>query len=150
MIREAEVVDVDALAALECECFGAAAWSQQLVREEITSPHRTILVSESAGIVLAYGAISVGAAVSDLDRIAVVPSARRRGLARELLIALIGRARDQGAVRILLEVAAANDEAIALYATFGFTTLSTRTNYYLGGGDALVMQLDIEIDADRA
>ncbi len=84
--------------------------------------------------------------VADLDRIAVLPFARRRGLAGELLEQLIEAAGGHGAERMLLEVAADNEAAIGLYESYGFTTISTRKGYYPGGVDALIMELRASLE----
>ncbi len=140
MTRSATAADVALIATIEAECFGTAAWSEQLVREHLEREHRSVLIRDD----VAYGAISVLADVADLDRIAVLPSARRRGLARELLVGLIAEAREAGSARMLLEVAADNAAAIRLYESSRFTTISTRKGYYPGGVDALILELSIE------
>lgn len=126
---------------IERECFGSSAWTVGLVAAEVSSDRHIVLVSDD---VTAYGAISVAGDVADLDRIAVVPAARGRGLARELLTDLVDRARDLGAGRMLLEVAADNVAAIGLYEAHGFDIISSRRGYYPGGVDALVMESTIE------
>ncbi len=63
----------------------------------------------------AYGTISVAGDVADLERIAVMPSRRRQGVARQLLDALCAAAGAQGATRMLLEVAADNEAALGFY-----------------------------------
>jgi ribosomal-protein-alanine N-acetyltransferase len=141
MIRPATASDVEAIVAIELACFGAGAWSETLVRDEVTGERHHVLVGDDRQ---AYGAISLAGDVADLDRIAVLPAARGWGLARELLTNLIDRARDVGAERMLLEVAATNTAAIGLYESFGFETISTRKAYYPDGADALVMELTIE------
>jgi len=141
MIRIATADDVAAIAAIEQICFGASAWSDGLVADEIRSERHVVLVTDDLS---AYGAVSVAGDVSDLDRIAVLPAARGHGLAGEVLTALVDRARDLGAERMLLEVAGDNAPAIGLYEAHGFDTISTRTGYYAGGGDALVMELTIK------
>jgi ribosomal protein S18 acetylase RimI-like enzyme len=50
----------------------------------------------------------------------VVPSHRRRGLARQMLDYLVPRLREQGCTRYVLEVLEANEAARALYRGFGF------------------------------
>lgn len=134
MIRPATEADVAVIVSIEAECFGATAWSELLVREQLVADHRIALIHDD----VAYGVVSVLGDVADLDRIAVVPSARRGGLARELLDTLIVRS---SAERMLLEVAADNEAAIGLYESFGFATISTRKGYYPGGIDALIMEL---------
>lgn len=141
MIRPATAHDVEAIALLEAECFGAAAWSETLVREEVVGERHHVLVDEH---LQAYGAISIAGDVADLDRIAVIPAARGQGLAREILGGLVDLARDLGADRMLLEVAADNAAALGLYESFGFDTISTRKAYYPNGGDALIMELSIK------
>lgn len=140
MIRPAEQSDVPAIVAIEQTCFAAAAWSENLVSEEIASERHVVLVSDDGQ---AYGAISFAGEDSDLERIAVLPGARGQGLARDILQALIDRGRDLGAGRMLLEVAADNVAAIGLYESFGFDTISTRQGYYAGHIDALVMEIAV-------
>lgn len=140
MNRVAADADVAAIVRIEQACFGSSAWSESLVADEVRSERHVVRVADD---LTAYGAISLAADVADLDRIAVVPDARGRGLARELLAALVDGARDLGADRMLLEVAADNAAAIGLYDSFGFETISTRRGYYAGGIDALVMELAI-------
>jgi ribosomal-protein-alanine N-acetyltransferase len=143
MSRPATEDDVAAVAAIEQVCFGTSAWSATLVADEVRGERHVVLVAGD-DTVDAYGAISLAGDVADLDRIAVLPAARGRGLARDLLTDLVDRARDLGAGRMLLEVAADNRAAIGLYEAHGFDTISTRHGYYAGGVDALVMQLDIQ------
>jgi ribosomal-protein-alanine N-acetyltransferase len=140
MTRTATAEDVATIVAIEQACFGAAAWSTALVHAEVVGDRHVVMLSDDRE---AYGAISVSDDVADLDRIAVVPDARGRGLARDLLETLVDRARDLGAERMLLEVAADNAVATSLYESAGFDTISTRKGYYSGGVDALVMELRI-------
>ena len=76
--------------------------------------------------------------VVDLHRIAVDPDHRRRGLGHALLAAAI-EASGPGR-RMLLEVSAANAEALEFYATEGFTEITRRPRYYRDGSDAVVME----------
>lgn len=141
MIRTATADDIAGIVAIEAACFGAGAWSVGLVTDEVASDRHLVLVTDD---LQAYGAVSLAGEDSDLDRIAVQPAARGTGLARELLDALIDRARDLGAGRMVLEVAADNRAAIGLYESFGFDVINRRTAYYPGGMDALVMDITIE------
>ena len=77
----------------------------------------------------------------------VVPSARRKGLGRELVEAAVVLARQFGIKRIFLEVAIDNAAARALYAGNGFSQAGRRKDYYLRPGgtrvDALILARDI-------
>lgn len=144
MIRLAESSDIAAISALEVACFGDDAWSEALVRAEVEGEHRTVFVDEHAEDLQAYGSIHLLGDLADLERIAVVPSRHRQGLAAALLTALIRHARERGAARMLLEVADDNAAALGLYESFGFRTISRRRGYYAGGADALIMEREIE------
>lgn len=139
MIRGAVAGDVATIATIEAECFGAGAWSEQFVRDQLAADHRIVLIHDD----IAYGIVSVLGDVADLDRMAVLPFARRRGIAGELLEQLIEAARGSGAERMLLEVAADNAAAIGLYESYGFMTINTRKDYYPDGIDALIMELRV-------
>ena len=139
MIHVAMPTEIDAITVIERACFGADAWSEDLVTASVEGDRNTVLVDGLD----AYGAIAVAGDVADLERIAVMPSRRRQGIARRLLDALCAAARAQGASRMLLEVAADNDAALGFYETYGFTTINRRAGYYRGGVDALVMQLEL-------
>jgi ribosomal protein S18 acetylase RimI-like enzyme len=68
--------------------------------------------------------------------------ARRRGVGRRLLEAVVSAARSKGARRISLEVAASNAAALALYTGAGFEVFNVRHSYYRATGeDALEMEL---------
>lgn len=132
-LRPATADDVPAVHALEVAVFGADAWSEASVLEELTGPRRTAAVAvdpEVAG----YVVTSTAGDVVDLQRVVVHPARRRRGLARTLLGALLGDA------RTLLEVSADNEAALRLYASEGFTEIDRRPAYYRDGSDAVVME----------
>jgi len=140
MIRVALPTEVTATTAIDLACFGREAWSESLVRAAIEDERRTVLVDDLE----AYVVVSVAGDVADLERIAVMPSLRRQGIARQLLDAACAAVSAQGAGRMLLEVAADNEAALGFYEAYGFETISRRAGYYRGGVDALVMQLDLQ------
>lgn len=140
MIRPATSADVPALAALEQQAFGTDAWSSTTLADEIDQPGRTVLVAERDGAVVGYLDVGVVADVADLHRVVVTLEHRRAGLAGALVDAGLAAAVEQGAVRMLLEVADDNEPALALYASRGFGRIARRRGYYAGGRDALVLE----------
>jgi len=75
---------------------------------------------------------------AQLLELAVTPSWRRRGVGAALVAAVLATAPAGG--RVVLEVEATNDAAIALYTSFGFERVGGRKGYYgLGRGDAVLM-----------
>ena len=139
MIRPARAGDVDALAAVEEDAFGPDAWSREQVADELAGATRHVAVAEADDEIVGYAAISVAGDAADLTRIVVADPHRRSGVASELLIALHEAARQAGADRVLLEVAASNVAARELYRAHGYVEISRRRAYYADGDDALVL-----------
>ena len=78
----------------------------------------------------AYCAFQVVADEAHVHNLAVVPEARRRGLARRLLALTLEIAAGKGARAAHLEVRAGNAAARALYRVMGFREVGTRRSYY--------------------
>jgi ribosomal-protein-alanine N-acetyltransferase len=93
----------------------------------------------------------VAAGEMEVLTLAVPASYRRKGVAKALMTAALGAARQAGAVAAFLEVAVDNAVAASLYAGLGFRRSGLRKNYYDRGprglADALVMRLDLGPDA---
>ncbi|MDN7120043.1 GNAT family N-acetyltransferase [Nocardioides sp. ChNu-153] len=147
VLRIARPADVPRLVALEAALFGVDAWSADLVADELTGPGRTVVVAAgdvTAGdAIVGYAVLGVAGDVADLLRIGVAPEARRTGVATALLAAVLDVARQAGAERLLLEVAAGNAGAVAFYAHAGFAEIHRRPRYYRDGSDALVLQREL-------
>jgi ribosomal-protein-alanine acetyltransferase len=142
-IRSAVVTDVLAVAAFEKAMFGLDAWTTPGVTDELDPERRRALVAETDAAFLGYAVAAVAGDTADLHRIAVAPAARRQGVARALLTELREVCRADGATRMLLEVSAANEGALAFYAAQGWVDLDRRPRYYRDGSDARVLSLDL-------
>lgn len=149
MIRAATSDDADAITLIERSAFGDDAWSSALVENELIAPGRVVVAAEMEDpadvggdpMLVGYASAAVIADVADLTRIAVRPIARRRGVARALLDALLRHAAERGAERMMLEVAETNVPAVELYTWAGFVEIARRRDYYGAGVDAVVMEL---------
>ncbi|UAJ81625.1 ribosomal protein S18-alanine N-acetyltransferase [Leifsonia sp. ZF2019] len=134
---------------LERSTFVTDAWSERTMRSEVAGEHGYYLVAFEPGEksrIDAYAGLLAprGAGEGDIQTIAVAPRARRRGLARALMNALIGEARSRGAQEIFLEVRDDNPGAQALYVSLGFEEIGVRPQYYQPDGvDAIVMRLAV-------
>ena len=140
-VRKALAGEAPALAALDRRCFDAP-WAESMYRAELVSSRaRVEVATEERRLV----GLSVSWRVADevhLLRIAVEPGSRGRGLGRDLLERVIGRARDAAAVGVLLEVGASNEPALALYRALGFGVVGRRRGYYTRPpDDAILMTL---------
>ncbi|PLS26354.1 GNAT family N-acetyltransferase [Bifidobacterium parmae] len=158
---------VAAVRTLEVELFGNHAWSENAVRQELDAPARVYVFDcereegdgetgdggEGAvpgpdgcvpGTVRGFAGYWYDGEDAEIMDIGVAHRYQRRGLAARMLTWLIGHAREQGARRMLLEVAVNNNPAIALYRRFGFERIGLRRRYYQPEGiDAYVMALEL-------
>ncbi len=106
-LRPAQVADVAAVVALEELLFGADAWSAASVEAELLGPGRRALVAVDAdGEVGGYAIAMAAGDVVDLQRIAVHPAHRRRGVAQSLLDALLAQVTAQVTARVTARVTA--------------------------------------------
>ncbi|MEO5920889.1 MAG: ribosomal protein S18-alanine N-acetyltransferase [Pseudolysinimonas sp.] len=147
-LRRANDDDLAAIMALEDEIYPDDAWSSENMARELAGDHHYYLVAiGDDGAIDAYAGLlaPLGTGQGDIQTVTVAPHARRRGLARTLMLALINEARRRGAEELFLEVRIDNESAQALYASLGFETVTVRKRYYKGGIDALSMKLSIPV-----
>lgn len=145
-IRPARAADAEAVTAVEAESLGDDAWSGALVAAVVAGTVPTVQARVAVADddeVVGWVAVSAVAEVSELQRLAVAPSGRRRGLATALVAAAVEVARAQGAERLLLEVREGNTAARGLYDRVGFATAGLRPRYYRDGADAVVLELTL-------
>ncbi len=131
----AREADLSRVAKLHAECFPDEAWN--------SSALATVLAMPGADGRICYGEDGTPCGLlfdqclgpeGEILTLGVAPAWRRRGVARMLLQDLVLRARAGGAQRLLLEVAADNTAALALYESFGFARQGIRRNYYRRNG----------------
>ena len=157
-LRRATIDDLDAIMELETSTFGSDAWSRGSMRAELGSRHGYYLVAEVVGgdngepqhpdaAIAGYAGLlaPAGSGQADIQTIAVASAARRRGLGRALMVALLEEARARHAEEVFLEVRADNPNAQELYASLGFEQIAVRPQYYQPDGvDAHIMRLGLE------
>lgn len=141
-IHPATIDDLEGVATSEVANLGDDAWSAGLIAEGIVGNLPTInyLVAEVDGVVVGHAVASLVGDIGELQRIAVVDSHRRRGLATDLLDAVLDLAREEEVERVLLEVREDNDAAMAFYQARGFTEIDRRPRYYRDGATAVVLE----------
>ena len=128
--------DPETLAQLHAACFTRPRpWSAAEFAGLLASPD-TLLAAAPDG----FGLARVTLDEAELLTLAVAPAARGRRLGPRLLAELMAQAAARGATAMLLEVAADNAPARALYARAGFAEVGRRRGYY-DGIDALVLRV---------
>jgi len=131
---------ISQIAALERECFSQP-WSEQLLEDALFDPQASFIVAEDGeeGNVLGYAGLHAVLDEGYIDNIAVIPDARRHGVASALLdvFCRFGAAK---LAFLTLEVRASNAAAIGLYEKYGFRQEGLRPDFYQQPKeDALIM-----------
>ncbi len=128
-IRRMEEKDIEQVGQLETQCFSVP-WSENILKDGLNSRFDTYLVWEKEGIIAGYCALRVLADEGEIQRIAVLTSWRRRGIAKSLMDAMMRVSKDKGALQMSLEVREGNTGARKLYEKYGFVQEAVRKNYY--------------------
>ncbi|MGH3716759.1 MAG: ribosomal protein S18-alanine N-acetyltransferase [Micromonosporaceae bacterium] len=126
---------------IEAELFGAEQWTAGMFWSELAHGHYYRVAIEDQTIVGYAGLASLAPGEATVQNIAVRPEYQRRGIGDALLTDLLAEAERRHATRILLEVAAPNAAAQALYKRHGFEAVGIRRGYYQPSNtDAVVME----------
>lgn len=129
MISRAKAHHLSQIAEIEREIFPDP-WSKHLLLHKIEDEHTIFCVAEDEGEIQGYAILQLIAPEAEVINIAVAPTARRQGIGRALLTALLCEAEAAQIETIHLEVRESNQAAIALYATLGFRAVGLRKHYY--------------------
>jgi ribosomal-protein-alanine N-acetyltransferase len=145
--RQPMALDIPTLVLLDKEYFPYSPWSPAQFKEEFAGIPSTrffeLAISDNE-IVGYVGVFAPGdGAVADLLTVTVVNGFRRQGIAKKLISDIESYCQTKGSSAIMLEVAVDNTDAISLYENLGYLQISTRSNYYGSGKDALVMQKEL-------
>lgn len=107
----------------------------------VLSGARSLWVARHDGAVLGFVAVGRRGVVLEIESLAVLPAARRTGVARALLRAVLDDARARGFREAALHVSTANGSALRLYRAEGFREKRLLPAFYAGprfgdGGNA--------------
>lgn len=144
----AGALEVAVLAAMHAECFEER-WSPQAMGEVIGGPGVFAMIASARDSApIGFAIARVIGEDSELLSIGVLPAARRRQVAKQMIGAVLRRAAEAGARRIFLEVAEDNFPAQSLYRFFGFRLVGRRPAYYRrsGGGTTAALTLRRVLD----
>lgn len=139
------------LAELDALCFEKS-WNEEAYRGDFCGSREAVYEGafNSAGQMIGYaGAVSV-MDEAEVNRVAVHPLYRTRGIGGACLDRILQRLKNNGVTKAFLEVREANRSAITLYKNHGFRVISKRKNYYQETGEnALIMQWKREEASSR-
>ena len=128
---------IDEIYYVEQSCFSNP-WTEKMLESELESALSVLLTEEREGKTVGYALGRVVADEAELLKICVLGEWRKQGIAENMLLALLGKMRENGAAACFLEVRSKNAPAIALYQKLGFEQIALRRNYY-PDDDAVVM-----------
>ena len=158
MIRAMTEADLDQVARLEADLFGAGGWSRAVLEEEFHAPARHYLVDVIAAndgpddgaddgandTVRGYAGYWYDGDDAELMTVGVGAAWQNQGIAGRLLDRLLADATADGARRMLLEVRTDNEPALAVYRRRGFERIGLRRRYYQPENkDAYVMAVQL-------
>lgn len=121
--------DLAVVSAIDETSFPDSWTNDERSLEEIrraTPYHRSRVTVGPRGEITAFAISGRAATTGYVQRLAVLPSARRRGLARTLVVDAVAWMRRRGCGTALVNTAVGNDAAIALYRSLGFHSLDHR------------------------
>jgi ribosomal-protein-alanine N-acetyltransferase len=138
---------LDEVMVYEKGMFGPESWSRAAYRDELrdTRTRWYIAAVDDEDRLLGWAGLMTIADAAQIFTVGTVPHARRQGVARRLVEAMLDEARRRDATEVFLEVRVDNAAAKALYEGFGFRPLRIRRGYYDGGRvDAVEMRLALD------
>lgn len=135
---------IEAVLRVEQSSF-ASPWNRNHFLHEVRhNPHALNQVALSGDVVIGYTCCWLLGDELTINNIAVHPDWRRRGVARQLLRAVLDHASGRACRVAALEVRPSNRSAIGLYVSEGFGEVGRRPNYYAAEGeDAIRMELNL-------
>ena len=142
-VRRMSASDISAAHSILEESPEASLWSREALLESASlgNAWAAELNGRVAGILIGR----VAADELEILNLAVGKEFRRRGVASQLVKAVLDWSRAEGARQAYLEVRASNEGGIAFYARMGFRACGRRPNYYRDPvEDAILLVLGAE------
>jgi ribosomal-protein-alanine N-acetyltransferase len=132
---------IDEVLPLEQDLFDDDRWTARTYWSELGQlDTRYYLVAVDRDVLQGYAGLCDYPDEAFVQTIAVAREAQGKGVGARLLQALLDEAARRRQRRVMLEVRADNDRAIALYERFDFRRSAVRRGYYQpSGADAVVM-----------
>lgn len=141
LVRPMQEDDLHGVYEVERSSFSSP-WTKGMVSEEFYNLNAHYMVIETAGAIVGYGGFWRIIDEAHITNVAIHPDYRSLGYGRNIISALIQRAKDFDLIAMTLEVRVSNVIAISLYTEFGFVSSGIRKKYYQDNNeDAIIMWL---------
>ncbi len=141
ILRDMTEADLGEVLRIEREVH-AHPWTLGNFSDALRSEYQCKVYESDAGEMLGYAVLMLGVDEAELLDISIGLEHQRKGLGRALLEQMLALAHRSGMRRMVLEVRASNEAAIALYRSAGFEQIGRRRDYYpadSGREDAILM-----------
>ncbi|MFM6941441.1 MAG: ribosomal protein S18-alanine N-acetyltransferase [Candidatus Planktophila sp.] len=145
--RQPIALDIPVLVSYDKDLFPYSPWNSAQFKEEFAGipATRFFVVAEEDNQIVGYAGCFAPAedVEADILTVGVLPSHRRKGIAREFIQQMESWCRERKASAMMLEVEISNQAAIALYQSLGYMKISIRMDYYGLGKDAQIMRKEL-------
>ena len=121
--------DVAAVAALEGENFSRP-WSYDAFLKTLSDENYIVIIAKDTDALLGYCVLLCTGDEADITNVCTASEARGRGVATDMLTALMEAGESRGVTEFFLEVRESNTPARNLYTNLGFEEIGLRKNYY--------------------
>ncbi|PRY70813.1 ribosomal protein S18-alanine N-acetyltransferase [Halomonas ventosae] len=128
-VRRLGPADLAALSSLE-QAASPDPWTPDQLQAALADPDTRVFGIEHEACLVGHAVVVRLPFEAELQAILVAREARRQGVAGRLLAAVIEQAHSWRSERLLLEVRAGNEAALALYRGAGFGEDGRRRGYY--------------------
>jgi len=121
--------DVAAVAVLEAENFSRP-WSYDAFFNTLSDENYIVIIAKEADALLGYCVLLCTGEEADITNVCTAPATRGKGVATEMLTAIMEVGYARGVTEFFLEVRESNTPARSLYTKLGFEEIGLRKNYY--------------------
>lgn len=128
IIRPIEPQELPELFAVE-QASHEFPWTEGILKDCLAVGYPSWAILEEDRLV-GYGMMSLAVGECHILNVCVIPDARRKGYARQLMQTMLAAAKAAGAEVAFLEVRVSNQAALNLYRQLGFNEIGIRKNYY--------------------
>lgn len=139
-VRRMRLADLDGILRIERTCFRKDAYDRNLFAAYARRCGAFFLVAAKGADLLGYIVACQLRGEAELVSVAVVPAARREGVASALLESVLRRLKRNGYTRLRLMVRVTNWRALRFYRKYGFAKVRLVPGYYEDARDAWQME----------
>jgi len=144
-IESMRLQHIDDVMRVETSCHPHP-WTPQMFLQELQREQAHIEVLRRDADKQVVGFINHWVVLDELHllNVAILPEERRRGHARRLVEHMLAFALSSQCRLVMLEVRRSNEAALAMYRSFGFSSVGMRPGYYADNHeDAILMNLQL-------